>query len=83
MWRQVRILTIMENMRLRTDPLSRLYAEYFMKVDNGQESSIIGHFPPEADAKPSITVEITLYPKIHQAPSLDTLIHAIYPGHGN
>jgi ATP-dependent DNA helicase PIF1 len=33
----------------------------------------------EADAKPSIGVEIALYPEIHQAPSLETLIHAVFP----
>ncbi len=50
-----------------------------MKVDNGQKSSIIDHFPLEVDTEPSIGVEIALYPEIHQAPSLDTLIHAIFP----
>jgi len=28
--------------------------------------------------KPLVGVEIALYPKIHQAPSLDTLIHAVF-----
>jgi hypothetical protein len=65
-------------MRLRTDPLSRPYAEYLLGVGNGQESSIINHFPPEVDAEPSIGVEIALYLKIHQAPSLDTFIHAVF-----
>jgi hypothetical protein len=58
--------------------LSRPYAKYLLKVGNGQESSIIDHFPPEANAEPSIGVEIALYPKIHQAPSLDTFIHVIF-----
>jgi len=79
LWRQVRILILTENMRLRANPLSKPYAEYFLKVGNGQESSIIDHFPPEADTKPSIGVEIALYPEIHQAPSLETLIHAVFP----
>jgi len=77
--RQVRILTFMENMRLRANPLSKPYAEYLLRVGNGQEFSIIDHFPPEADAKPSIGVEIAVYPEIHQAPSLETLIHAVFP----
>jgi ATP-dependent DNA helicase PIF1 len=79
LWRQVRILTHTKNMRLRANPLSKSYAEYLLKVGNGQESSIIDHFPPKADAKPSIGVEIALYPEIHQAPSLETFIHAIFP----
>jgi hypothetical protein len=78
LWRQMRILTLTENMRLRTNPLSKPYAECLLKVDNGQKSSIIDHFPPEADAKPSIGVEIALYPEIHQAPSLKTLIHVVF-----
>jgi hypothetical protein len=69
----------MKNMRLRANPLSKFYAEYLLRVGNGQESSIIDHFPLEADAEPSIGVEIALYPEIHQAPSLETLIHAIFP----
>jgi hypothetical protein len=65
-------------MRLRTNPLFRPYAEYFLRVDNGQESSIIDHFPPKVDAEPLVGVEIALYSKIHQVPSLDTLIHVIF-----
>jgi hypothetical protein len=76
---QVRILTLTENMRLRANPLSKPYAEYLLRVSNGQKSSITDHFPPEADAEPSIGVEIALYPEIHQAPSLETLIHAVFP----
>jgi len=79
LWRQVRVLTLTENMRLRANPLSKPYAEYLLRVDNGQESSIIDHFPPKADVKPLIGAEIALYPKIHQAPSLETLIHAVFP----
>ncbi len=75
----MRILTFIENMKLCADPLSRLYAEHLLRVDNGQEFSIIDHFPPEANMESSIGVEIALYPKIHQAPSLDTLIHAVFP----
>jgi len=66
-------------MRLRTDPLSRPYAEYLLRVGNGQESSIIDHFPPEADVEPSVEVEIALYSEIHQAPSLETFIQAVFP----
>jgi len=79
LWRQVRILTLTENMRLRTNPLSKPYAEYLLRVGNGQESSIIDHFPPEANAEPSIGVEIALYPEIHQAPSLEAFIHTVFP----
>jgi hypothetical protein len=64
---------------LHANPLSKPYVEYLLRVDNGQESSIIDHFPQEANAKPSIGVEIALYPEIHQAPSLKTLIHAVFP----
>jgi len=66
-------------MRLHANPLSKPYAEYFLRVGNRQESSIIDHFPPEANAKPSIGVEIALYLEIHQAPSLETPIHAVFP----
>ncbi len=79
LWRQVRVLTLTENMRLRADPLSRSYVEYLLRVGNGQKSSIIDHFPPEVDAEPSIGVEIALYPEIHEAPSLETLIHDVFP----
>ncbi len=66
-------------MRLRADPLSRPYAEYLLRVGNGQESSIIDHIPQEADAEPSVGVEIALYPEIHQALSWNTLIHIVFP----
>jgi hypothetical protein len=66
-------------MRLRANPFSRPYVEYLLRVDNGQESSIIDHFPPEVNMKPLVRVEIALYPKIHQVPSLDTLIHVVFP----
>jgi hypothetical protein len=75
----MRVLTLTENMRLRTNPLSRPYGKYILRVDNGQKFSIIDHFPPEVDAKPSVGVKITLYPKIYQTPSLDTLIHVVFP----
>jgi hypothetical protein len=55
------------------------YVEYILRVSNGQESSIIDHFPPEANAKLSVGVEIALYLKIDQAPSLNTLIHVVFP----
>jgi hypothetical protein len=71
-------LTLTKNMRLHANPLSKPYVEYLLRVNNGQESSIIDHFPLEVDAKPLVEVEITLYPEIHQAPSLDTLIHAVF-----
>jgi len=67
-----------ENMRLRANPLSRPYAEYLLRIGNGEESSIIDHFPLKIDAKPFVEVEIALYPKIHQVPSLDTFIHIIF-----
>ncbi|KAH9547929.1 hypothetical protein CY35_11G060800 [Sphagnum magellanicum] len=78
LWHQVRILTLTKNMRLRANPLSKPYAEYLLRVDNGEESFIINHFPPKANAKPSIGVEIALYLEIHQAPSLKTLIHVVF-----
>jgi ATP-dependent DNA helicase PIF1 len=65
-------------MRLHADPLSRPYAKYLLRVGNGQESSIIDHFPLEADTEPSVRVEIALHSEIHQAPSLDTLIHVVF-----
>jgi hypothetical protein len=65
LWRQVCVLTFTKNMRLRVDPLSRPYAKYLLRVSNGQEYSIIDHFPSEADAEPSVGVEIALYPKIY------------------
>jgi hypothetical protein len=78
LWREICVLTLTENMRLHADPLYRSYVEYLLRVDNGQEFSIIDHFPLKADVEPSVGVEITLYPKIHQAPSLDTLIHDVF-----
>jgi len=65
-------------MRLCVDPLSRPYAKYFLRVGNGQEFSIINHFPLEAGAEPLVGVKITLYLEIHQVPSLDTLIHTVF-----
>jgi hypothetical protein len=74
----MRVLILTKNMRLCTYPFSRPYAEYLLRVGTGQESSIIDHFPLEANAEPLVEVEIALYPKIHQAPSLDTLIHVVF-----
>ncbi len=68
-----------ENMRLHNDPFSKPYAKYLLRVDTGQEFSIIDHFPLEANTKPSVGIEIALYPEIHQAPFLDTLIHVVFP----
>jgi hypothetical protein len=65
LWREVCVLTLTENMRLRADPLSRPHAEYLLRVNNGQESSIIDHFPLEVDVEPSVGVEIALYLEIH------------------
>jgi hypothetical protein len=79
LWRQVCVLILTENMRLHTDPLSKPYVEYLLIVDNGHKSSIIDHFPPKADAEPLVGIEIALYPEIHQAPSLNTLIHTVFP----
>jgi hypothetical protein len=42
----------MENMKLHTDPLSRPYAKYLLRVGNGQEFSIIDHFAPETNWSP-------------------------------
>jgi hypothetical protein len=41
-----------KKMRLRANPLSRTYAEYLLRVDNGEESSIIDHFPLEVNMEP-------------------------------
>ncbi len=79
LWHQMRVLTLMENMKLRTNPLSMPYVEYLLRVSNGEKPSIIDHFTSEVDAEPLVEIEITLYPKIHQAPSLDTFIHVIFP----
>jgi hypothetical protein len=68
----------MENMRLPVDPLSKSYAMYLLRVGNGQEFSIIDHFPLKADAEPLVRVKIALYLEIHQVPSLDTLIHTVF-----
>jgi hypothetical protein len=65
-------------MKLRVDPLSTLYAEYLLRVGNGQESSIIDHFPSKGDTEPSVEVKIALYSELHQAPSLDTFTHTVF-----
>jgi hypothetical protein len=78
LWRQMHVLTLTKNMKLHVDPLFKLYVEYLLRVNNGQEFSIIDHFPLEVDTKPSVRVEIALYLKIHQAPSLNTLIHVVF-----
>ncbi len=62
-------------MRLCADPLSKLYVEWCSK--SWQWPKVFHHFPLKANAKP--LVEIALYPKIHQAPSSDTLIHVVFP----
>jgi len=79
LWCQVRVLILTENMKLHTNPLSKPYAEYLLRVGNCQESSIIDHFPPKVDVESSIGVEIALYLEIHQTPSLDSLIHTVFP----
>jgi hypothetical protein len=65
-------------MKLRANPLSKPYAKYLLRIDNGQEFSIINHFPPKANMEPLVEVKITLYSEIHETPSLDTLIHVIF-----
>jgi hypothetical protein len=65
-------------MKLHANPLSRSYAKYLLRVGNGQKSSIIDHFPPEANAEPLVGVKIVLYPEIYQPPSLNTLIHVVF-----
>jgi len=42
----------MENMKLRANPFSRPYDEYFLRIDNGQKSFIINHFSLKAKVKP-------------------------------
>jgi hypothetical protein len=79
LWRQMRVLTLTKNVKLRTNPIFRPYVEYFLRVGNGHESSIIDHFPLEANTELSVEIKIALYPEIHQAPSLDTLIHVVFP----
>ncbi len=79
LWHQMRVLTLTKNMRLRADPFSRPYVEDLLRVNNGQESSIIDHFPSEANMKSSVRVKIALYTEIHQVSSLDTLIHVVFP----
>jgi hypothetical protein len=79
LWREVCVLILTENMRLRTNPFFRPYVEYLLRVGNGQEYSIIDHFPPEANLVPPVKVEIVLYLEIHQVPSLNTLIHIVFP----
>jgi hypothetical protein len=83
LWCEVRVLTLMENMRLRADPLSRPYVEYLLKVDNGQESSIIDHFPPKADAEPSIKVEIAFIPRNPSSAIFRYLHPRCFPGPSN
>ncbi len=56
LWRGMCVLILTKNMKLRANPLSRPYAKYFLRVGNGQEFSIIDHFPPEVDVEPSIGV---------------------------
>jgi hypothetical protein len=64
-------------MRLCADPFSRPYAEYReLAMAKNLPSLIIFHRKPTQS--PSVEVEIALYPKIHQAPSLDTLIHTVF-----
>ncbi len=48
LWREVCVLTLMENMKL------------------------------QANVEPLVGVKITLDPEIHEAPSLDTLIHIVF-----
>jgi ATP-dependent DNA helicase PIF1 len=79
LWHEVRVLTLTKNMRLCIDPLSRPYTKYLLKVSNGQKSSIIDHFPLEANVEPLVEVEIALYLEIHQVPSLDAFIHDVLP----
>jgi hypothetical protein len=78
LWHQMHILILTKNMKLHVDPLSKLYVEYFLRVNNGQESSNIDHFPLEANMEPLVGVKIALYSEIHQAPSLDTFIHVVF-----
>jgi hypothetical protein len=35
LWHEVRVLTLIENMKLCADPLSKLYAKYLLRIGNG------------------------------------------------
>jgi hypothetical protein len=75
----MRVLTLTKNVKLCANPIFRPYVEYLLRVGNGHESSIIDHFPSEANIELSARIKIALYSEIHQAPSLDTLIHVVFP----
>ncbi len=58
---------------------SPLQAVCWVPSKSWQWPKVFHHFPLKANAKPLVEVKIALYPKIHQAPSLDTLIHVVFP----
>jgi hypothetical protein len=83
LWRNVRILKLMENMRLRADPNSRPYADYILCIGDGNEPSVLEeNLPLDGDAAPSAGVEIGLFPGIAYRTSLDGLINMVFAGLG-
>jgi ATP-dependent DNA helicase PIF1 len=83
LWRNVRILKLTENMRLRADPDSRPYADYILRVGDGSEPSVLEeNLTLDGDAAPSAGVEIGLFPGIACRTSLDGLINMVFAGLG-
>jgi hypothetical protein len=83
LWRNVRILKLTENMRLRADPDSRPYADYILRIGDGSEPSVLEeNLPLDGDAAPSAGVEIGLFPGIACRTSLDGLINMVFAGLG-
>jgi len=83
LWRNVCILKLTENMRLRADLDYRPYADYILRVNDGSEPSVLEeNLPLDGDAAPSAGVEIGLFPGIACRTSLDDLINMVFAGLG-
>jgi len=82
LWRHFEVLALTENMRLRDDLASRLYAEYILGVGDGTKPSVLeGEVPllPHGNTAPSAGVKIGLFPGISRRANLDGLITSVFP----
>ena len=66
-------------MRLRNDPVSRLFADLLVQVGNGTEPAVDDVVTIGGDASPSAGYKIGLLPEVTRCSSQEALIQSIFP----
>ena len=73
-WHSILQLYLCDNMRLRNDPESRPFAEYLLRVGDGNEPAIEDEVYIGGDAPPSVGRTTALLPDITRVSSQEELI---------